>query len=330
MPSAMKTNLLTLFFAATLMNQFALGQMGNCDSLSITRMEINPFNMNQILVRAEYTDFDNFITHPGFLVADANQATIALEEVFFFGMATDQVHTMEIIDMTVLPNTPIPGELQLWSLFYEGFECAFPGPFLLWPELDCVPLVLSISRAGGTPLFTNVEWTLSQNGMEMESGTVVFNGENTQEQVPFCLQQGCGYTLELNVEDLEGVGFTYNLHYGNFFAIGATGGVLEPGFVSHDFNLYECLVTNVEEAAPLEFSMYPNPSSGFFQVSSSRNQPLQSVTVSDLSGRMFLHESANHQSIIHVDASSWPAGMYIVTACGENGESAHRKLIHTR
>lgn len=330
MPSVMKTNLLILIFTALLLNQPARGQMGNCDSLSITRMEINPFNMNQILVRAEYTDFDNFITHPGFLIADENEATIALEEVFFFGMATDQVHTMEIVDMNILPNTPVPGELQLWSLFFEGFECAFPGPFLLWEEVDCVPLVFSASRAGGAPLFVDIEWTLSQNGMELESGTMVFNGENTQEQVPFCLEQGCGYTLELNIDDMEGVGFTYNLHYGDFFAIGASGGVLEPGFVSHDFDLYECLVTNVTEESSLEFSIYPNPSSGFFQVSSHPNQALQYLTVSDLSGRLFLHEAVGRQSITQVDASSWPAGMYIVSAYGENGESARRKWIHTK
>src|SRR5690554_6524287 len=76
-------------------------QVGNCDSLQILDIQLNPFDPNYIMVRSAYTDFDNFINLPTFTLVDENEFILAMEELNFFGMSLEQIHALEIIDLEV-------------------------------------------------------------------------------------------------------------------------------------------------------------------------------------------------------------------------------------
>ena len=73
-----------------------------------------------------------------------------------------------------------------------------------------------------------------------------------------------------------------------------------------------CLVGQ-EPTTSLDFRLYPNPTSGEFWLEGPGNGESFSVQITDLSGKIV--ERREHQSgAIRFDLSTYPAGMYLVTA----------------
>lgn len=314
-----------------LLAKASTAQVGNCDSLQVLDFQLNPFNTEQLVLRSAYTDFDNFINYPGFSVVNEDQFILAQEEVNFFGMSTEQVHLLDILDMEVTEGDSISGDLELWSFFYENLECVLPGPFLLWPEQECVPLRLTVNVYEADSASGNMSWQILNDGGELlESHIFELDTMPGLFHVDFCLPPGCGYALNIETVDLMGSGMAYSLHYGGFLAVGASGTFTDDGEDNHAFDLYNCLGTGREDVDSPEFTLYPNPGTDRVYLELENAQLPHSLYVTDLTGREVAHIENPKDRLMSIDCSQWPSGIYLVSVVQGQKEVGTKKLVITR
>lgn len=309
----------------------SMAQVGNCDSLQVLDFQLNPFNTEQLVLRSAYSDFDNFINYPGFSLVDEDLYILAQEEVNFFGMSTEQVHVLDVFDLEVAEGDAIFGDLELWSFFYENLECVLPGPFVLWPEQECVPLrmtlnIYDVDSAGG-----NLSWNISEEGGEpLESQTVALDTMPELFHFDFCLTPGCGYTLNIETTEMEGTGMAYNLHYNNFLAVGAFGTFTAADAQNHSFDLYDCLLTGEDEVSSAKYNLYPNPVSDRVFMEFEKTELPQMIFVTDLTGREIVRIENPEVQLLSIKCSEWPSGVYLVSVLQHQNDLTTKKLVIAR
>jgi hypothetical protein len=91
-------------------------------------------------------------------------------------------------------------------------------------------------------------------------------------------------------------------------------------------------VSVLEKAAPVVFSIYPNPSNDFFQVSYTNSLDISALQISvfDISGRMLLTVPMNNTHRMRIDASQLAAGVYMVEISGQGGVQMSERLMIER
>lgn len=95
------------------------------------------------------------------------------------------------------------------------------------------------------------------------------------------------------------------------------------GFEMGDYAIsIEEELAGVNELAPAEFSMYPNPASNQLNLSAPNQQAL--VVISDMSGKMVYQNQFNQQ--LQLDLTDLEPGTYLVTVSSDQG-TATQKLI---
>jgi hypothetical protein len=89
---------------------------------------------------------------------------------------------------------------------------------------------------------------------------------------------------------------------------------------------YNCSLVGIKEVEKnnLPFSISPNPSSGIFTLTSSKN--ISVIEVSDVLGNCILKSSIKNSST-EIDLSSKPKGIYFLKAQDENGNFGVKKTI---
>ncbi|MBI1288301.1 MAG: T9SS type A sorting domain-containing protein [Flavobacteriales bacterium] len=110
-------------------------------------------------------------------------------------------------------------------------------------------------------------------------------------------------------DDYYCTGWAYHYFYYSYLKVG-------------DLECGEQLVVGTEENQRPEFSIYPNPTNGVFQMQLSDWNAAKdfSVTVYDMLGRRM--ENLNPQtSTIEIDASAWPNGVYSISLVNQSGHN---------
>jgi hypothetical protein len=311
-----------------------MAQFGNCDSLQILDVELNPFQSNEILVRSSYTDFDQFISYPGFILVDEMQTTMAFETVDFFGMSPQQVHVLDVLGLTIAEGTAVDANLELWSFFYEYLECTLDGPFVLWPEQNCVPLKLSFNALGENPVTGILNWSvITEAGTVAESGVLELNPDTLSAELEFCFEHGCNYELNIVLEGAtEGNWVSFALHYKDFLSIGAEGllSAEVPEF-SEQFNIYNCLTTGINDGKSAVPKLYPNPADHSFSLRFPNQIGILSVHAADLTGRVLFSESLDGQNNeVIVDCSGWSPGIYLIGTTDQTGNKSVQRAVVSR
>lgn len=75
-------------------------------------------------------------------------------------------------------------------------------------------------------------------------------------------------------------------------------------------------------------SIYPNPSSGFFTVSSVNGFNIKEIMVNSIDkANILFNKEYNKEKVINVDLSKEKAGIYIIQVTFENNLTATRKII---
>jgi hypothetical protein len=91
-----------------------------CDSLDI---ECCTFDVSQNTVTLIASNYSSYLfDYPGFILYTSEMDTVAIETVNYFGISTDQPHTLDIIHPFSLP---FDGILELYVLFYDSLTCTF-------------------------------------------------------------------------------------------------------------------------------------------------------------------------------------------------------------
>jgi bacillopeptidase F len=89
------------------------------------------------------------------------------------------------------------------------------------------------------------------------------------------------------------------------------------------------MVTNslgVRSIEKVDFSIYPNPTTGEFTVKSPGSENIEFITIFDITGRQILAERIN-APIYQVAKSSFSRGIYIVQVALDNGETGSKRLV---
>ena len=89
-----------------------------CNDLEIT--SINQVNLNQFTITVTNSDFNYIFPYPGFILFNSFGDTIAIENVDFFGIGTENIHILEIIPSALVTSNV---SLDLYSGFYDQLEC---------------------------------------------------------------------------------------------------------------------------------------------------------------------------------------------------------------
>ena len=77
-----------------------------------------------------------------------------------------------------------------------------------------------------------------------------------------------------------------------------------------DIGAYEFGDTLGVDTEGITFNIFPNPSNGFFNISSTTNY--DSLSVYDIQGKLLYHHSLNKSELSSVDLSKYPSGMYFI------------------
>jgi carboxypeptidase T len=111
------------------------------------------------------------------------------------------------------------------------------------------------------------------------------------------------------------------------FMLKADNGSEYDGFFFDDLKVEEILNTNgVDEmGGGLEFAVFPNPTSGKFQLAVG-NLPSAMVRVTDMLGNIIKSSVVNQPSTI-MDLSENPAGVYFIKVSDEKGNFGVKKVI---
>jgi len=96
-------------------------------------------------------------------------------------------------------------------------------------------------------------------------------------------------------------------------------------FVNLGAHVSVCDPDNVGETTAAEISLYPNPSQGWFVVSSSA--PIIRVEIFDLSGKkVYSEEVANPENALRISADL-PKGVYVMKGLLEDNRAIHSKMV---
>ncbi|MBL4705338.1 MAG: T9SS type A sorting domain-containing protein, partial [Flavobacteriales bacterium] len=86
------------------------------------------------------------------------------------------------------------------------------------------------------------------------------------------------------------------------------------------------VVIGIEPVVEYQLSIYPNPSSGWFNIEFGSNDMVDQIRVVDATGKLVKLISVNHRSAISIDISNEATGLYFLTIIGNHG-SKNVRLI---
>lgn len=91
---------------------------------------------------------------------------------------------------------------------------------------------------------------------------------------------------------------------------------------------YNCSFVSVEEEqAAASISLYPNPANSHFFVSGTAQNPLKSIQLIDMQGKLILNMSGNLGNDINIDCSELPNGIYFCKMLDSRNNLSTKKVI---
>jgi len=182
----------SLFLISTLTNAQTV-----CDSLEFVSIKYSPFTDSVIVVHVENSNTNEIFDYPGFVLLDANDDTVAMENVNYFGIGSESVHRLEVRPGVHDPLNNFEGTLQLYSGFYDTFECEWDVNQSLCADDPCDSVILGFENWGGALVTGDFHWELEDdNAALVDSGSFTMVANNQSWFYPMCLEPGT-YTYSL-------------------------------------------------------------------------------------------------------------------------------------
>ncbi|MBK9758733.1 MAG: hypothetical protein IPO90_01870 [Flavobacteriales bacterium] len=118
-------------FAPQPQHQFVVSDFGAaCDSLALVSIQWHAFSENEIVVHVQNNNFNQLFDYPNFILFDANNDTLAVETVNFFGIAGDSWHMLQVNEGAIIPDGQFTGMLELWTLGTTVLACEWTLPMI--------------------------------------------------------------------------------------------------------------------------------------------------------------------------------------------------------
>lgn len=183
-------HLFTLFLFLFLFSLLANAQTV-CDSLDFVSIKYSPFTDTLIYVHVENNNTNEIFDYPGFVILDANDDTVAVETVNYFGIGEESVHPLNVRPGMHDPQDNFEGTLQLYSGFYDTFECEWNLDQSLCAEQPCDSIILGFQNWGGALVMGDFHWRIDDDGgMVVDSGSFTMEAQGQYWFYALCLEPG--------------------------------------------------------------------------------------------------------------------------------------------
>ncbi|MCK5857480.1 MAG: T9SS type A sorting domain-containing protein [Bacteroidales bacterium] len=300
--------------------------------------------------KVEYARTNSICNNPGVIIKNTGTTTLTSVEITYWvnNASTPNTFTWNgSLDFLEKTEVLLPTDSALWSNINPGknkfhiklnnpnggtdeysFNNTYTSSFVIPDVIPSHFLIL---------LRTNLAANETSYKLYNEAGTMIFHktglSANTFYRDTFQLGVGC-YKLEVLDSGHDGLKFFANNDGNGFINIKKVGGGIVEQF-NPDFG--SSIIYNFTIDFPLTFEeihkndksyIYPNPSDGNFHIDF-EGQQAQSVTVSDMMGRMILNEKieTSNNETFKLDLNSQAPGVYVVILHYDNRKVQHKVVV---
>ena len=308
-----------LIYSLCSYTNISLGQ-SICENMSVPGIHVNPFNINELILHSFNENDSEIFDYPGWRLYDESGVLIAEEQVDFYGIVGNSLHSLNLIEPLDYSVQSFYGTLELWTGFYYVLECSYDLEVFPWrvdestdEPYGCIPI--GISLQGLSEEGTSIEISITD-----ENASSVFEETYIMEAGSFggyvgatCLdQEQCYYLSITSEDDIDSMQYsilpeTEDVYFSYVFdEIGDGEILLNPfgqGVCDDSPN------TLVDYLQTFSMLVYPNPASNSLTVDlGDLNGVNTTVKLYDSSSKMIFEKQSN--TTLMIDVSGVAKGMY--------------------
>lgn len=295
-----------------------------CDSLEFLNIGYAPFSDTAVQIHVLNHSSDIF-SYPGFLLFDGNGDTLAMEEVFYFGIGQESVHQLTFHPDANIPTGMFNGTLELWTGFYSDLACSWTMPLELCPAEECSYAELYLGNFGGALVNASFDWMVTdtlQNAWD--SGTFVLSDTVQQASAGLCLPPG-EYQAWVNSDQITGGQLTFGMGSGYFAFGGPQSNLVQGGgWQSIAFSFYApCneTINSISQSTSAEW-VQATVVGTQLQIRQLEGRHIGTVQLLDLNGRN-IYNRLIRTDHIQLDLGHLAGGVYVLVLEGKTT----RKLV---
>lgn len=167
-----------------------------CDSLEFFSIRYSPFTDSLVVISVQNNSSELF-DYPGFVLIDSNGDTVAKEQVNYFGIGGQSVHSLVVYEGVHDPLENFNGQLELHTGFYSDLACSWNIDQGLCGSDLCDSLIITFQNWGGALVLGDFDWSvMDSTDAVIQSGTFNMDPQLQYWQHGFCLTPGTyRYTL---------------------------------------------------------------------------------------------------------------------------------------
>jgi uncharacterized protein (DUF779 family) len=308
-----------LIYSLSICTNISLGQ-SNCENMSVPGIHVNPFNMNELTLHSFNENDSEIFDYPGWRLYDESGILIAEEQVQFFGIVGNSIHSLNLIEPLDYSVQSFYGTLELWTGFYDVLECSYDLEIFPWrvdestdEPYGCVPI--GISLQGFSEEGTSIEVSITD-----ENASSVFEETYIMEAGSFggylgatCLDQEQCYYLSIISEDgIDNMQYSILSETEDVYFFYVFDEIGEGEILLNPFGQGVCdgsPNTTVDGLEAFSVLIYPNPSSNNLTVDlGDLNGVSTTVKLYDSSSKMIFEKKSN--TTLMIDVSGVAKGMY--------------------
>jgi hypothetical protein len=205
-------------FSLLLISVFANAQTV-CDSVDVLSVQYSPFTDTVIIVEVRNNNQWEIFSYPGFVLLDANDDTVAVETVNYFGIAGESLHALEVRPGMHDPLNNFEGSLELHTNFYDFFACDWDLDQSLCAADPCDSVIIALQNWGGALVVGDFHWRVDdEQGMLVDSGSFTMEAQGQYWSRSLCIPAG-NYTYSLTaLTDPSGGGPNLTVSASSFFS----------------------------------------------------------------------------------------------------------------
>jgi hypothetical protein len=306
-------------YSLSVCTNISLGQ-SSCENMSVPGIHVNPFNMNELTLHSFNENDSEIFDYPGWRLYDESGVLIAEEQVQFFGIFGNSIHSLNLIETLDYSVQSFYGTLELWTWYYEVLECSYELEVFPWrvdestdEPYGCIPI--GISLQGLSEEGTSIEISITD-----ENASSVFEETYIMEAGSFggyvgatCLDQEQCYYLSITSEDgIDNMQYsilseTEDVYFSYVFDQIGDGEILlnpfDQGVCDDSPN------TTIDDLEAFSVLIYPNPALNNLTVDlGDLNGVSTTVKLYDSSGKMIFEKQST--TTLMIDVSGVAKGMY--------------------
>ncbi len=323
----MKTRSIALAFVLPLSLTGVFAQE-DCNDLIPSVLGYNPLDSDIIDVMVQNNGEIGW-GYPSFILYDAGNDTLALEQAEYFAIASGQLHKLHIVPGASLPDGPFEARLELWTGFNDSLRCTWHFLVTLCPQAPCATLYLTVFGTTLSVLDESFTWNITDTTEQIiASGDLVFSNGLLQDQDSVCLAPG-NYAFSLSNPFITGDSVYYSVNSAPWNGTSSPQVELSAGIPSVFTVLEACIGAGnaVEELSDSGLSVLLLD--GIVRITRADGRSVGHVDVSDMRGRPLLTTNGTGDTL-SVPVAHLAAGPCLVRVTDRYGRISTARLMLVR